>query len=102
MPIRLASHPDMPTPLGKGTVSPVFLCDACGKPIDDARQALYLMQRDAQGRPYSEIVYTHKGPCFESLTSHEGFAYADDLTDFAITLLNRAHLSHILSPEYRF
>ena len=102
MPIKLLLHPEIETPLGKGGSLPAFICDACNKPIEDARHAFYLMRRDAMSQPYSDIAYAHSGSCFAKLHSPEGFAYADALTDFAIGLLNGAHLKHILSDEYRF
>ena len=102
MPIRIRSDPELRTPLGKGGVFPAFICDACNKPISDARHAFYLMKRDAHDQAYSDVAYAHSGPCFEKLHSPDAFAYADALTDFAIGLLNGAHLKHILGEDYRF
>jgi hypothetical protein len=85
--------------MGKGAVAPVFVCDACGEAITDARQAFYLMQRDAHQRPLSDILFVHPGPCFEKAQSPDGFAYADYISGFVTTLLKGAHLGDMLSPD---
>lgn len=46
-----------------GRTFPMFICDICGKPINDAKSAAVIYKKqDASG--WSDPMYVHKGECF--------------------------------------
>ena len=62
MPIRMVFDKTLPGLFGQGVSSPVFVCDACGERVENARMGAYVWARGRDAEPGgTDVLIVHKG-----------------------------------------
>jgi hypothetical protein len=100
MPIRIQHDPDVKTLFGSGGTYPIFVCDYCGRRIEDGKLGVYLVARDAHEEGNTtDTAFAHKGSCHDAIAKAGGFRGWGELSGFVIFLARNAELGELIRPD---
>src|SRR5688500_5625800 len=72
----------------RGKYIPLFVCDQCGKRIEDARQALEISDATTSLKDgdMTNVFHVHKGACDQAMEAKLGPTGSNELTDHVFQL----------------